>query len=83
MLPGINFNFLKSDIHEHLEKLQLLVKAHRLDQCLVTVTQVHGTPDWCFLYVIFLAQSYSQTGGRKYCLSYLSKFFMMFPLFQH
>ena len=32
-----NLNLLKPDIHKHLEKLQLFLKAHRLNQRLIAI----------------------------------------------
>ena len=49
-----NFDLFKSNIDKHLEKLQLLIKTHRFDQCLISITKVDRTPDWCFLDMVFL-----------------------------
>ena len=32
------FNFLESDIYQHLEELQLLIQAHGLDQSLIAIS---------------------------------------------
>jgi len=39
-----NLDFLESDLHKHLEELHLLLEAHRLDECLITVTQINAAP---------------------------------------
>ena len=31
-------NLLEADIHKHLEEVQLLLKAHRLDKCLISIS---------------------------------------------
>ncbi len=33
-----NLDLLKSDIHKHLEKFDLLFQSHRLDQCLISIS---------------------------------------------
>ncbi len=38
-------DFLESNLHKHLKKLQFFFEAHRLDQCLVSVSQIDRTPD--------------------------------------
>ena len=40
-----HFNFLESDLYQHGEKFQLFIKTHRLNQCLIPVTQIHAAPD--------------------------------------
>ena len=41
-----DLDLLDADLDQHLEEAQLLLWAHRLDQCLVTVAQVGTHPDW-------------------------------------
>ena len=40
-----HFNLFKPDIHQHLEKLQLLFQIHGVNKGLVTVPQVHAAPN--------------------------------------
>ena len=48
-----NLDLLKSNIYQHLEKLQLFIQTHRLDQCLISITQINAAPDWRCVYIIF------------------------------
>ncbi len=49
-----DFDFLEADSDEHLEELQLLLKAHRNDQSLIAVSQIDTAPGRCFFNVILL-----------------------------
>ncbi len=40
-----HLDLLDADLDQHFEEAQLLLRAHRLDQCLVTVAQVGAHPD--------------------------------------
>ena len=48
-----HFDLLKSDLYEHLEKLQLLLQTHRLDQRLISIPKIHGAPDRRSIHIIF------------------------------
>ena len=45
-----DLDLLKSHLHEHLKKFQLLLQAHGLDQRLISVPQIHAAPDGRLLY---------------------------------
>ena len=45
-----HLDLLKTDIHQHLKKFQLLFQAHGLDQGLVAVPQIHAAPHRRLLY---------------------------------
>ena len=40
-----NLNFFKSDLYKHPEKIQFFLQTHRLNQGLISVTQIHTAPD--------------------------------------
>ena len=40
-----HFDLLEAHLHQHPEKLQLLLQAHRLNQRLVPVPQINAAPD--------------------------------------
>ena len=41
-----NFDLLVAHFHEQLEHLELALRAHRVDKCLVAVTEVDRAPAW-------------------------------------
>ena len=41
------FNFLKSDFYKHLKKFNFLLKTHRLNKCLISITKINAAPYWC------------------------------------
>ena len=45
---------LETDPDKLLEKFQLLIKAHRYDQGLITVSQIHAAPDRCFVNILLV-----------------------------
>ena len=49
-----HFDLLKSDLHQHLEKFQLLLQAHGHHQALVSVPQIHAAPGGSLLDVVLL-----------------------------
>ena len=60
-----DLNFLESDINKHLEKLQLFVQTHRLNQRLIAITQIHTAPDRCFIYIFFFCPVHADFRGHK------------------
>ena len=46
-------DLFKTDLYKKLEKLNLLLQAHRDHKCLVSVTKVYRAPDRGFLYIFF------------------------------
>ena len=59
-----DLNFLETDLHQHLEELQLFFQAHGHDQGLIAVAQVHTAPCRCFFNVVFLDPAVI-TGGNR------------------
>ena len=49
-----HFDLFESDLYQHPEEFDLLFKAHRLDQSLISVAQVNTAPDGSLIDVIFL-----------------------------
>ena len=56
-------DLLEADLHQHLEKFQLFLKAHGDDQGLIAVPQVHAAPCGSFLDVVLLDPAVI-TGGH-------------------
>ena len=50
-----NFDLFKSYFDKQFKELNLLLQAHRNDQCLVSVTKVNTTPDRCLIYIFFFS----------------------------
>ena len=48
-----DFDHFKPDIHEKLEKFQFFIQAHRLDQRLIAVAEIHAAPDGRFINSVF------------------------------
>ena len=40
-----DFDFFESDFHKQVEKRELLLDAHWIHQGLVSISQIHGTPN--------------------------------------
>ena len=59
-----DLNFLETDLHQHLEELQLFLKAHGHDQGLIAVAQVHTAPCGGFFNVILLYPAVIACGYR-------------------
>ena len=49
-----HLDLLEADLNQQLEELQFILKAHRIDQSLITVSQVNAAPDRCLLNRLFL-----------------------------
>ena len=49
-----NFNLLKANLYQHLEKLQFFIQTHGFNQSLIAVTQVNAAPDGSFINIVFL-----------------------------
>ncbi len=58
-------DLLKPDIDQHLEELQLLFQAHRLDQRLVAVTQIDAAPDRRLINIFLLHPVICDLGRHK------------------
>ena len=39
-----NLDLLETDLNQHLKKLNLFLKTHWLDQCLITISKIHTAP---------------------------------------
>ena len=44
-----NLNFLESQLYKQVKEFQFFFNHHRLDQRLVTISEVDAAPDWRFL----------------------------------
>ena len=64
-----HFNLLKSDLNQHLKERQLVLQAHGINQCLITVTQVYTTPDRCLLNTFLLHPIICHLGRHMICLA--------------
>ena len=60
-----NFNLLEAHLHQHPEKLQLLLQAHRLNQRLIPVTQINAAPDRRLLDDVLFHPVISDLGRHK------------------
>ena len=60
-----HFDLFEADPDQHLEKLYLLLQAHRLDQRLVSVTQIDTAPDGSSVDVIFFGPIEAFCRGEK------------------
>ena len=60
-----HLDFLEAQLYKHLEKLDLLLYAHRIHQCLVTITQIDGAPDRCFRDFLIHPGSFRISERRK------------------
>ena len=43
-----NFNFFKTDFYKEIKKFQLLFNTHRIDESLISISQINRTPHWSF-----------------------------------
>ena len=48
-----HLNLFESNLYQHLEKCYLLLQAHRNNQCLISIPQVHTTPNRSFIDILF------------------------------
>ena len=69
-----DLDHFESHIDKHLEKLKLLIQAHRLDEGLIPVAQVNAAPDRRFLDRILLYPVVTRLGRHKISL------FVFFPI---
>ena len=60
-----NLDLFKTNFHKKLKKLYFLFQAHGNDQCLVTITQINGTPDRSFLHIFLLCPFHGFHRGHK------------------
>ncbi len=70
-----HFDFLEANGYEDLVKADLFLQAHRDDQGLVSVAQIHAAPDRCLIRRILHRPGHIDDGRHKI------SFFVMFDVF--
>ena len=60
-----HFDFLKADLHQILEEVQLFLQAHRHHQGLVAVPQIHAAPDGGMVHGILFHPVVAGFRGKK------------------
>ena len=60
-----DFNLLEADGNERLVEFQLLLEAHRDDECLISVTQVHAAPYRSVIDSVFHHPAHVTGGGHE------------------
>ena len=60
-----DLDFLESDLHQILEKLQFFLQTHGRNQCLIAVPQVNAAPDRCFFDHGLLCPAHGRVLHRK------------------
>lgn len=73
-----DLNFLKADLHQITEKLQLFFQVHGCDKCLVAVPQVNAAPDRCFFDHGLGCPAHGGFFTGKNCGAYCSTFFIRY-----
>ena len=58
-------DLLEAYLYEMLEKLQLLLKAHWDNKCLISVSQVYRTPYGCFVDAVLLCPFHTSFRRKK------------------
>ena len=70
-----NFDHLKTNVNEKLKKLQFLIKTHRFDQRLISVSKIYAAPDRRLINTIFFYPVVTR------CRRHKISFFIFFPIF--
>ena len=69
-----HFDLLNADVHQRVEKFDLFLDAHGVDQRLVAVAQVNRTPDGRFLDLLFRPGAVGQVDGDERNILFIGLF---------